>query len=89
MRNGSASGKGPAREPGTLPVELARYILSHIAPGEVRISHVWTPGLDLVILRPSRAARRRLRKRDFDAISLVIERICERAGRPAVVEVQG
>jgi len=48
---------------------------------------VWTPGLDLVILRPSPLARRRFKKRDFEAISFVVERICERAGRPTVVEV--
>jgi hypothetical protein len=76
------------REAGTLPVELVRYILAQIAPGEFRISHVWTPELDLVILRPSRQARRRFKKKDFEAIVLVVEKICERAGRPAVVEVQ-
>ena len=42
----------------------------------------------MVILRPSRLARRRFKKRDFEAISLVVEKICERTGRPAVVEVQ-
>lgn len=75
------------REAGTLPVELVRYLVSNLAPGEFRIVHVWTPGLDLVILRPSPLARRRFKKRDFEAISFVVERICERAGRPTVVEV--
>lgn len=41
-----------------------------------------------MILHPGRLGRRRFKKRDFEAISLVVERICERAGRPAVVEVQ-
>ncbi|NOX45108.1 MAG: hypothetical protein GXO72_05200 [Caldiserica bacterium] len=49
--------------------------------------HVWTPELDLVIVRPSRALRRRLRKKDFEAIAAVVEALCERAGRTAVVEV--
>lgn len=50
--------------------------------------HVWTPELDLVILRPSRALRRKMKRKDFEAISSVVETLCERAGRPAVVEVQ-
>lgn len=73
---------------GTLPVELARYILSHIAPGEFSVSHIWTPELDLVFLRLSPRARRRLKRRDLEAICFVVERICKRAGREAVVEVE-
>jgi len=41
-----------------------------------------------LILRPSRVVRRRMKKKDFEAISLVVEKLCERAGRKAVVEVQ-
>lgn len=82
-------GKGPSpRGPGIRLYELARYLIEAVAPGEVKLTHIWTPELELILLRPKRGARRRLRERDLEALARVIEGIAARAGRDAVVEVR-
>jgi len=56
------------------------------SPDQARVDHVWTPTLQLLILRPGR--RGALRPRDAEAVVEFLERVAERLGCQMLVDLE-
>ena len=72
------------------PAGLAKYILQAIAenPQGVAVEHIWTPEVDLIFLRVTGAARRRLREEDLAAVARIVERLAAEGDRQVVVDIR-
>ena len=71
-------------------VELARYLLGAVCqdPDEAKVEHLWTPTADLVFLRVSGAARKRLNPEDLAAVIRILERLGGGEERELVVDLR-
>ncbi len=71
-------------------VELARYLLGAVCqdPDEAKVEHLWTPTADLVFLRVSGAARKRLKPEDLAAVIRILERLGGGEERELVVDLR-
>lgn len=72
------------------PVGVARYLLQAICsrPGEARVEHVWTPTADLLFLRITGAAKKRLKQEGLAALVRVVERLGADGERELVVDLK-
>ena len=71
-------------------VELARYLLGALCqdPDEAKVEHLWTPTADLVFLRVTGAARKRLKPEDLAAVIRILERLGGGEERELVVDLR-
>lgn len=69
-------------------LELSRYLVRSIVsrPGEVKIEHIYSGGLDFLFFDVAPADRKALPERDKEALALVVERIGRKLGREVIVD---
>ncbi len=72
------------------PAGLARYLLTAICqrPEEAKVEYLWTPSADLVFLRLTGGAKKRIKQEDLAALVRVVERLGASGERLLVVDVR-
>lgn len=69
-------------------LELSRYLLRALVsrPGEARIEHLHSGGVDFLFLEVAEPDKKTLSERDKEALALVVERIGKKLGREVIVD---
>ncbi len=77
---------GTVLNPSKTLVELARYLLKSIVrePDGATVDHVWTPTMDLLVLRAK--GKERLHPRDVDAVGQVVQAVGKQLNREVTVD---
>ncbi len=67
-------------------VELARFLLKSIVrdPDGAAVDHVWTPTMDLIVLRAK--GKGRLHPRDVEAVGQVVQAVGKQLNREVTVD---
>ncbi len=77
---------GTDPNPSKTLVELARFLLKSIVrdPDGAMVDHVWTPSMDLLVLRAR--GKGRLHPRDVDAVGQVVQAVGKKLAREVTVD---
>ncbi len=69
-------------------LELSRYLVRSIVsrPGEVKVEHIHSGGVDFLFFDVAPPDRKLLTERDKEALALVVERIGKKLGREVIVD---